>query len=318
MKTGSGHAFNRRHFLLAGGGLGASAFAAAACQTARPAMVPDPASSFADLSDAQLFDAYIKLLGTLDTSDVYIWFKGVLWGGVAGGPVVPLCGFQGLARHRWEVLADGTHIQKAYDVGFFSEIDSVTPADTLVNPLTNETVRPYHNTYGGSAQRHTLADFTTAKDGGQSKKDRLVWDIAGDKATLTERSVGEVPSRLQPDEWPRESTGPVSYYSGEFSYATRLAQLLDPAVNRADYALFWSSFSPWEPWLLMDGQRGVCQWRATGTKLRSYEEASSELLEFVARVQPNYFDDADPWEGYVSSLESFKRDRRPERKLSLP
>ncbi|MEP0718205.1 MAG: hypothetical protein ABJC43_02435 [Parasphingorhabdus sp.] len=64
--------------------------------------------------------------------------------------------------------------------------------------------------------------------------------------------------------------------------------LLDTKVRQAEYALFWPSFSPWEPWLLMDGAPGFAQWRPTGMKMESYKDVPREMLDFVAKDQSNF------------------------------
>jgi len=264
-----------------------------------------------NLSDEAAFKAYIKTIGTLDTADIYIWFKGVLWGVIPGRLPMALCGFQGLARHRWTAKSDGSHVQKAYDVGFFSHLETGLPTDFIVNPITGEKVETYHNKYGGFEQVHTLDKFTGQSTDGNGKLTELDWNIAGSQVTLTERSSGQVKSKMQPSEWPRESSGPINFYGGETSYAMSLRNLSDPKLNSVDYDLFWSSFSPWEPWLLMDGAAGICQWRATGMKLEDYSEAPRDMLDFVRQDQPNYFEPEDPWDGYLSNTDRYVKDRPP-------
>lgn len=296
-----------RRKLLMSMGAGAVGLVANSCGVtkSRPQRVLD------DLSEQELFETYIKILGTLDTQDVYIWFKGVLWGALPRRQPTPFCGFQGLARHRWIVKPDGSFTQTAYDVGFFSDLETGEPIETLVNPLTQETVQVYHNKYGGFEQVHNLKGFTQAKDGKKSKKDTLDWRVAGNHLCMTEISGGEVKAKLTPEIWQRETSGPTNFYAGETSYTTLLDDALSPDVKKVDYNLFWTGFSPWEPWLLMDGAMGACQWRATGVKLNSYKEAPKQVLKFVEKDQPNYFNIGNPWDGHKSAMDSFMKDRIP-------
>lgn len=296
--------FDRRNIMKLGLGTGAAYLSG--CQGQNT-----PVIEFGNLSQDQAFKTYIKSIGTLDTSDIYVWFKGVLWGVLPSSLPTPLCGFQGLARHKWTANSNGTFIQKAYDVGFFSDLQTNKPINFMINPLTGEKVEIYNNKYGGYVQTHNLDSFTDKTNGKMSKHDQLDWSEAGNQLILTERSIGQVTSKIQPDNWPRETSGPLNFYGGETSYAMSRKQVEDPSIKTADYALFWSSFSPWEPWLLMDGALGTCQWRATGVKLRHYSEAPREMLNFVAKDQPNYFDEGDPWEGYRSSIDSYIKDRGP-------
>lgn len=303
----------RRDMLHAGIGLGISSISPAAS-----GFLTDAPVTLNGLSPERSYETYIKLLGSLDSSDVYIWFSGVLWGVIPSRLPIPICGFHGLAKHRWTALGDGNFIQKAYDVGFFSDLETGLPIDRLTNPITRETNDVYHNKYGGFEQQHSFQKFYRPGKDGKSRSDALIWKTAGNQMTLVERPVGEVPTRLAPEIWPRESSGPTNYYGGETSYSSRLDHLLDPKVRQADYTLGWLSIAPWEPWLLMDGTAGTCQWNATGMKLRSYKEAPKYVLEFVAKEQPNYFEPGDPWEGYLNSVESFKKDRKPVSKRMPP
>lgn len=290
--------FSRRAMLVSG--LSAAYTGMVGCKT----NAATPLFNLQGLSSEQKFQTFIKTIGTLQTEDIYIWFKGVLWGVLPQQTPVAFCGFQGLARHRWIANSDGSFTQKAYDVGFFCDLETGLPIDELENPFTNEKLTPYHNKYGGFPQIHTLQEF-------EKNSKKYNWYSVGDRAVLTERSSGSVSSKMQPNDWPRETSGTKNYYGGESSYVTSLNQLSDPKISKAEYTLFWSSFSPWEPWLLMDGRGGTCQWRATGVKLQSYKDAPSDVLDFVKKDQPNYFEEADPWEGYLSNTDRYMRDRKP-------
>lgn len=286
----------RRHILHLG--LGAGALPLVGCEGATAAR---------PLYDGDPFTAYIKTIGTLETRDVYVWFTGVLWGMLPRVATAPLCGFQGLARHRWRAHGDGSYSQTAYDVGFFSDLETGKPADVIANPLTGESVRPFHNSYGGFEQVHTRAAFTQGQDGREAKASQLNWTTASNQVVLTERMTGNVPSKVPPETWPRETSGPINFYGGETSYAAALPALNDPNVTTLPYTLFWSSFAPWEPWLMMDGAKGACQWRATGMKLARAEDAGSDILDFVEQAEPGYFGDEAPWEGYRSATDDYIR-----------
>ncbi|MEP3224720.1 MAG: DUF1838 family protein [Parasphingorhabdus sp.] len=296
----------RRDLLFAGLGGGTLALSTGSAKA-----LHSPA--WESLSERERFHIYIKLVGSLDTSDVYIWFKGVLWGALPQRLPVPFCGFQGLARHRWTANEkEGVFLQKSFDVGFFSDLETGLPIREISNPLTGETNQVFHNKYGGFERKHNFAEFIERGDdkSGKTKRD---WRTAGNQACLNEISSGQFTSKLQPEKWPRETSGPLNFYAGETSYSTQLDHLLDPNVRQADFAMFWSSFSPWEPWLLMDAAPGNAQWRATGMKLNSYKDAPREMLEFIEKDQPNYFDDADPWPGVLSNTDRFIEARSPQK-----
>jgi len=270
---------------------------------------PAPQLNVKALTPEDAFQAYIKTIGSVETSDIYIWFKGILWGAIPRQLPVAFCEFQGLARHRWTANSDGSFTQKAYDVGFFGDLETGRPTEFITNPLTQEKIKTYHNKYGGFEQIHRFDDF--AKREKDQSKAKLDWYSVGDQLVLTERSTGQIKSKMQPETWPRESSGPINYYGGETSYALSLDHLSNSQIKAAPYTMFWSSFSPWEPWLFMDGAPGICQWRATGVKLKSYTDAPQDMLDFVKLDQPNYFEPDDPWEGYLSNTDRYMKDRAP-------
>ncbi|MEM7501622.1 MAG: DUF1838 family protein [Pseudomonadota bacterium] len=262
-------------------------------------------------SPAEAFNAYVKLLGTLADDDVYVAFSGTLWGIEPERVPTAICGFSGLARHRWAGVEDG-HERKAFDVGYFSDLETGEPIDELTNPLTGEQVAPFHYKYGGGIERYTKdGKLSVSAEGVASNLTPydFDWKRAGQQIWLTDSGSGEFPPPLSKAEWPRESSGDAFRFMGETTMATTVEQLANANVAQADYTLFWSSVLSWEPWLLMDGRPGFAMWRGVGAKLRRYEDAPATLLAFVRGAQPNYFDDADPWPGRVSNYDRYKRQR---------
>lgn len=304
------HFVQRRALLRSGLGMGA----ALAVGTSANAVRAAGKTGDLDLeTPAGVLDAYVKLLGTLEEEHVYIAFSGTLWGIVPEKVPTAICGFSGLARHQWTPQKDGYH-RKSFDVGYFSDLESGEPVDELVNPLTGETVQPFHYKYGGGRQLYTKQGSLTISEEGEPgtlKPYDLNWETAGDQIWLTEGGGGEFPSPLPPDEWPRESSGDAYRFVGETTLATSIEQLSNPRVRQADYTLFWTSILSWEPWLLMNGAPGFAMWRGVGTKLDRYQDAPGTLLDYVRSEQPNYFGKKDPWDGVLSNYDRFKKMRTP-------
>ena len=252
--------------------------------------------------------ARVKLLGSTAEEDVYINLQGTLWGIVPGREAVPICGFQGLARSFWSPNEDGSFTQRAFDIGYFSDHETKEPVDSLENPLTGETVEPFHFRYGGASQQHTVESVEEPGDHN--------WAKMGDRLWFSERRTGSFPSPLSTEEWPREAPADDTFYLGsETTYITTPEQLADDSIAAADVTVFWSSILSWEPWLLMDGAPGFVMWRGIAAKLASPNEAPAPLLSYIDRMQPNYLDDALPWEGRASTYRSFTEQRKPKPKI---
>ncbi len=306
------HDAQRRNLLRSSLGIGAGLSMSAALGIASEAS-PDALGDLDLSTTAGALNAYVKLLGTLAEDDVYVAFSGTLWGIEPERVPTAICGFSGLARHRWTHVDDG-HQRKAFDVGYFSDLKTGKPVDELTNPLTGERVSPFHYKYGGGIERFTREGKLSVSDEGVTSNLTSYdfdWKRAGQQIWLTDGGGGEFPSPLSKEEWPRESSGDAFRFMGETTMATTIEQLASEELAQADYTLFWSSILSWEPWLLMDGRPGFVMWRGVGTKLRRYDDAPDTLLEFVSDTQPNYFGDADPWEGRVSNYDRYKRMREP-------
>jgi len=271
-------------------------------------------NTLADLTPEQRLRAYIRLIGTLEDAVRYTSFAGTLWGVAPDKLPLPVCGFQSIARQQWSTDQQGGFVIKSFDVGFFSDLETGEPLDSLVNPITGETVKPFHYKYGGSAIRYSVAGTQNVAANGELSELKaydLDWTALGKQVWVTDGGQGEIDSPLDPKQWPRESAGEKVRYAGETSYSGPAEQLFNDDLMQADSTLYWSSIAPWEPWLLMNGAPGSVLWRAIGTKLDDPLTAPPQMLKFIEQQQSNYFAQADPWQGYLSNFSRFKNARSP-------
>lgn len=251
------------------------------------------------------FNTHVKMVGSQEEESVYVWFDGGLWGIMPGKAPVVLCGFQGLAKSNWMPQDDGSTIQHSFDVGIFSDMETGEPLETLLNPLTGETIKPFHYQYGGYQQHHK-PDNELYSDVSNNK-----WSLRGDEIAFREYGSRTFDHPIPADKWPRESAGDKYLAASETNYMSPISQVADDAIKNADYRLFWTAILSWEPWLLMDGVPGFVMWRGIGRKVKSYNEAPEPLLNHIRKVQPNYFEDKVPWDGVMSSIEEFMKQREP-------
>lgn len=258
-----------------------------------------------DLSTPEArFKAHMKMIGTLESETVYNWFDGELWGMMPNKEPAIICGFHGLARSNWTAHDDGSMGQHSFDVGFFSDFDTGEPAESIINPFTGEIIKPFHYQYGGFEQLHKPSNETYQEN---DKK----WSVLGDEVSLREYGARTIDHPVSMEEWPRESPGEKYFGASETNYYSPISQITDPNVKNATQKFFWTAVLSWEPWLLMDGAPGFVMWRGTGRKLNKYQEAPEVIKNYIKKVQPNYFDDGNPWDGIMSSIEEFKKQRKP-------
>lgn len=259
-----------------------------------------------DLSTPEArFNAHVKVVGSSAEETVYSWFDGGIWGMMPGKEPVIICGFQGLARSDWRPQSDGSTIQHSFDVGIFTDMETGEPLDSMVNPLTGETIEPFHYQYGGWEINHKPSNELYSEE--ESDK----FSVRDKDFSFREYSARTVDHPIPMSEWPRESAGDKYFGTSETNFLSPLEQIADANVTSADYKLFWTAVLSWEPWLLMDGVPGFVMWRGIGRKLNSYEEAPENLKNYIRKVQPNYFDPGAPWDGIMSSIEEFKKQRTP-------
>lgn len=259
-----------------------------------------------DLSTPEArFKAHTKIVGSTAKETVYSWFDGGLWGMMPNREPVVLCGFQGLARSDWKPQSDGSSIQHSFDVGIFTDMETGEPLDTMVNPLTGETIEPFHYQYGGWEQHHKVDNEL------YSAAEASKFAIRDNDVAYREFGTRTVDHPIPMERWPRESAGEKYHAASETNFLSPMVQVFDADVTSADYKLFWTAVLSWEPWLLMDGAPGFVMWRGIGRKLSSYEDAPDNLLKYIRKVQPNYFDPGAPWDGIMSSIEEFKKRRTP-------
>jgi len=273
--------------------LGVSAFSIAGCTSS---------SGTLDLQDPRnAFNAYVKLLGSLKNATVYTSFQGTLSGVLPDQAPQAICRYQGLARSDWKTNPDGSFTKRSFDIGFFGDLETGEVVEEIVNPLSGETVQPFHFKYGGGPAQNI--DMDVLSD--------IRWNEIGENIWLSEAGGGAFPHPMDMRKWPRESSGKELYYRSETDYVTNRSQLSDNRVFSADQTLFWSSLLSWEPWLLMGQTPGFTMWRGVGVKLKRSNQIPKSMQSFIANVQPNYLDEPPPWKEREGSFDRFMSLRKP-------
>ena len=209
---------DRRHLLQGGAAMLGIATASNAAD--------DAVSLDIDFSDPnESLISYAKLAGSTEDAYVYSYYYGTLFGVLPSQVPTPLCGFAGLIKSLWTRESDGTFGQQIFDIGYFSEAGSDTAIDRLDNPFTGEVSSPQHYLVGPTRYNH--------KPGGRS------WNVFGNFVS--------VPNPMQPDEWPKASSGDKLIYRFDTTYFGQLSDLLNPDMSRIRSAYTWNSFNSWLP-----------------------------------------------------------------------
>ena len=314
--------FNRRQALTLGAGtalaLAACAEGTASSETKTAAVKKkDLVLDFKD--NVWNRDAMARIHGNLDfTKEKIGWYAGKAIGVMPGRKNIELCGFEGFSVTRLLPLEDGSYRKLLREVGFYKDLKTGEILETFDNPYTGETVKvvPIAN----DPFNFTISEYypTPPSYGGLNKaappKIPLIldWKMRGDLVLLTSDIHLFYPSSLQPDEWPRESPGPMTQVSEMFRYYIDPEQLGDPDNTSVTFHGSWSRSTPWFPWMLMDQAPGQCLYVCDQGAGDTFDIIPYQILEAARAIDPKFL--SAPTEDYgpsLSSLENYKLTEKP-------
>ncbi len=265
-------------------------------------------------------DAFARLQGNLDFGKVkYGWYGGTVCGVREGEAVRPLMGFEGFSATRLVDNGDGSYQKLLREVVFYSDLQTGEILETFLNPYTNEAVRvvpvandpfniviekyyPKGPSYGGLREQEE-----------ERRPMILPWKITKpDTVTLATDIHLFYPSALQPEEWPRESSGKFVQVSEMFRYIIAKKDLEDDSKTSVEYSGAWSRITPWLPWMLMGQEPGHAFYMGTMGAYDNLDMLSDNARLFAEKNYPKYFDAPEKWEEpSLSSLEDYARTQKP-------
>ena len=113
------------------------------------------------------------------------------------------------------------------------------------------------------------------------------------------------PNALDPEKWPRESSGKMNRVTESFLYNIDLDDLQDPNQTTTKYNGSWMRITPWLPWMLMGQTPGHIVYSSFMGAVDSLDELPEDLLLAAEAISPKYLD--APTEVYGPSLSSLER-----------
>ncbi len=319
---------NRRNFLMNSGKvvLGTGIASAGITQTLAMADSQVDAPSSANNSTLKYDDpkwnrdAMARLLGDLDFGkQKFGWYAGVVNGVKADEKVKPLFGFEGFSYARLIDEGNGVYQKVLREVGFYTDLKTGEILEEWVNPYTNEKVKvvpiandpfnykissiiPKPPSYGG-LNKDEMPDIPFL----------LPWRETADNKVLMRTGIHlYYPSALQPEKWPRESSGKMNRVSEMFSYVIDKEDLADPKKTTVSYSGSWSRITPWLPWMLMGQAEGHCFYDCMMGGYDSMDVLSPKVREYAEKHYPKYFEAPMEWsEPSHSSLENYALEQKP-------
>jgi Protein of unknown function (DUF1838) len=321
---------DRRAFLVAGAtasGLALGSGGAAAQtsnQTSKIRSGPverDLKGKFLDLTSQEgNREAWARLLGNTDMkSTKYGWAEGIVQGVRPGEAVRDLVGFTMISAARLLPHEDGVGYRKVLrEIGLYTDLETGEIITEWRNPYLNETVKvvPIAN----DPFNHTITNFypEPPRYGGLNQ-DRppprpllLDWRRRDDTLNLFSHINLFYPSALQPEKWPRESSGPFNQVTETFLYQIDWNDMQNPQLTSVEYNGTWARTTPWLPWMLMGPTPGHCQYQTFMGAVDSLDKINPRTVAYVRQNYPKYLEAPERWEEpSLSSLERYAREQKP-------
>jgi hypothetical protein len=273
--------------------------------------------------------AFVKLTGDLAPRKVFAgWYSGHVFGLFEGKKPDPLFRMEGFGIGWMERQPDGSYHHAWKEIGLYSDLATGTPLQRWYNPYLEEWVEPlfvqnrrvnltlaasYDQMFKIPPEAKAELRFGNYPAAGRPGNPMLLqWMEAGDMTSVWNDLMGEVQNRMQPKDWPRESTGERMPVAEFFGHNAKTADLFDPALTSAPSSGAWVRIAPWLPWMLMGRHPGGLFYKASTRKCTSLNEVPSPLLAYAEKNFPEFLEPPTEWKlPNEGSWEVYQRTRKP-------
>lgn len=324
-----GESVSRRDFLLnsgkvlAAGGLATAGFhQSLALASSAPESLASSVANGALRYDDPIWnrDAMARLMGDLKFGEQkFGWYSGVVNGVRNGEKVRPLFGFEGFSFARLIDEGNGVIAKVLREVGFYTDLETGEVLEEWVNPYSDEKVRVVHIANDPFNYRISAYHSLGPSYGGLNKVKQqkipflLPWRETSDNKVIMRSNIHlYYPSALQPDKWPRESSGEMNRVSEMFTFIIDKDKLSDPSVTSLEYSGAWGRITPWLPWMLMGQTEGHCYYDCMMGAYNNMDVLSPKVRAYAEKHYAKYFEAPTKWEDpSLSSLENYAREQKP-------
>jgi hypothetical protein len=266
-------------------------------------------------------EAAARLQGDTNGEQVYGHCTGVVTGVRPGEAVRPLFGFEVFSTIRVLRQADGSYQRMCKEAVFYTDNATGQILEEWDNPYTNERVRvvdvandPYNWIIASTLQPPALPGIVTTGQAVPGGKPFLMkWAVFGpDTLTVTEDFHGYFPNLLDPEKWPRESSGKMVQSSELFRYFISREVLENPANTHVPHNGSWVRIQPWLPWMLMGQAPGHIMYDGIFRPARTLEYHSPAVIERIKTKYPSFMTAPTKWYGpNYTSIEHYALEQKP-------
>jgi len=293
--------------LMSVGGLAAGGAMLGACAAPTDSS-QEPRRGTIDFADPkQSLRTFIKLTGDLDPGqETAGWFGGTIFADTRRDrPLKPIVGVEGFGVVRTEEQPDGSFRVFNRECAFYRDVNTGAYIDTWVNPFTKEVceVFPIQNM---TVNAHLIVSDKVGTaiemdfDGNIMEVPLpLGWDVFDDKLLSNFEVHTAFPNELNPEKWPRESSGPVIRIAEIFQRVASLSDAENLDTTSADFSGVWTRIGPWLPWMLQGQADGSLLYRTFMTKNGTVDKLPRRLIDHAEKRLPEYFQAPPPetWGG---------------------
>lgn len=269
---------SRRAILGGLGGLslaGALSIEAGAADSSEP-FTADSSGLFPAADDRPgWLKAWLRVQASLDEQDSPWWYTGRIYAQVGEQRPNHILNLEGTEIYWPRELGNGAYSISSRTLTFFKDPATDEMLDEFTNPYTGETLEVSANILGGpDGARYTNEGMIFAKHidpASELRRWNWNWTASGPHVWLmASRGMTHAP---QP--WLEAMT--MFCRSEDFASS-------DIRSLRSSFSSTY--FSPWLPWMGMQGQPGHLIWHSSGCKLNSVNDVSGAYLERAGRLFP--------------------------------
>jgi hypothetical protein len=240
------------------------------------ALIPGAAAALAIRDPANGMKAYARMRGGRNGDLALWWYTGNVWGKTPSEVPRVLFTVQGLTFQRVLLKADGSLEQRMAGRGWYADAATGRALETWINPLTGARLDPPH--IRSLAAQTVRADgaLTVPDDGRLALFEGRVGGLAisGDTLWMTENFV----AKSKPD---TARGGAVATSSSLSTFTARVADVEDDAAGFVPCQLNYQNLGSWPAWMAMAERPGMLSWQTYGHKLRSPDQASAALRDWI-------------------------------------
>lgn len=250
---------------------------------------------------------------------VHGYCTGIVLGVRDGEAIRSLFGFEVFSGLRVLRQPNGDYQRLCRELVFYRDLATGEMLDEWTNVYTGETVRvvdvandPFN--YVISNHYPDPPDYGGLNTEKPPRRPLLRdWRIMDrDTVTLTSDIHLYYRNALDPDRWPRESSGKMNRVSELFRYVIRREDIENDSLTHMPHTGVWNRVTPWLPWMLMGATPGHILYAGTFSTLQSPDRAPPAVLRRVRERYPLYLTAPEKWvEPSLSSLEHYARTQKP-------